>query len=32
MGRWSKGGLDRLGPWEQWAQVLLVSNEFLFVD
>ncbi|WP_169979305.1 PSD1 and planctomycete cytochrome C domain-containing protein [Tautonia rosea] len=25
-------GTDRLGPWEQLAQVLLMSNEFLFVD
>ena len=23
---------SQLGPWEQWAQVLLLTNEFLFVD
>jgi hypothetical protein len=23
---------SKLGPWEQWAQVLLLTNEFLFLD
>jgi len=23
---------SQLGPWEQWAQVLLLTNEFVFVD
>jgi hypothetical protein len=27
-----KPGLGKLGPWEQLAQVLLMSNEFAFVD
>jgi hypothetical protein len=26
------GGSGGLNPWEQLAQVLLMSNEFMFVD
>ncbi|WP_152050495.1 PSD1 and planctomycete cytochrome C domain-containing protein [Tautonia marina] len=28
----SGNGIERLGPWEQLAQVLLMANEFTFVD
>jgi hypothetical protein len=27
-----KAKTDQLSPWEQYAQALLLSNEFLFVD
>ena len=27
-----EGKADPLGPWERYAQVLLQSNEFVFVD